>query len=180
MVNVIVLFPKSSDAKNIRNVLMRSGIEVTAVCTSGSQVIHRIGDLDEGLLVCGYKYSDMMYDELREYLPKDFAMLVVTSRTHLEELNISGVPCLPMPIKVYALVEKVQGMLAEIVLEKTRRRKKLRERTPEQKALIEEAKSIIMQNNGMTEAEAHSYLQKYSMDSGMNMVNTAKLILEVF
>ena len=85
-----------------------------------------------------------------------------------------------MPIKVYALVEKVQGMLAEIVLEKKRRRKKLRERTPEQKALIEEAKSIIMQNNGMTEAEAHSYLQKYSMDSGMNMVNTAKLILEVF
>ncbi|MEE1313898.1 MAG: ANTAR domain-containing protein [Lachnospiraceae bacterium] len=180
MINVIVLFPKPSDAKNIRNVLMRSGIDVTAVCTSGSQVISRIGDLNEGLIVCGYKYTDMIYHELREYLPKEFEMLVIASRVHWEELQYQDIYCLSMPIKVYALVEQVQQILEKIVVRKRKQKKKLKERTPEQKALIEEAKSIIMQNNGMTEAEAHSYLQKYSMDSGMNMVETAKMILEVF
>lgn len=180
MVNVIVLFPKPSDAKNIRNVLMRSGIEVTAVCTSGSQVVSRIGDLDEGLVVCGYKFSDMMYSELREYLPQGFEMLVVASRTHWNELREENVDCLPMPIKIHELVETVQSVISRIIDRKRKRKRKLRERTPEEKAVIEQAKSVIMQNNGMTEGEAHSYLQKYSMDSGMNMVETAKMILEVF
>lgn len=180
MINIIVLFPKASDAKNIRNVLMRHGLEVTAVCTSGSQVIQRIGDVTEGLVVCGYKYADMMYSELKEYLPENFCMLVITSRTHREEIMEREIESLPMPIKVFDLVEKVNDICDKITARKRAEKKKLKQRTPEQKEIIEEAKSIIMQNNGITEAQAHSYLQKYSMDNGMNLVETAKLILEVF
>ena len=37
MTNVIVLFPKIEDAKNIRNLLVRHGFRVSAVCTTGAQ-----------------------------------------------------------------------------------------------------------------------------------------------
>jgi response regulator NasT len=37
-----------------------------------------------------------------------------------------------------------------------------------------------MQNNGITEADAHSYLQKRSMDSGMSLLETARMILDTF
>ena len=42
---------------------------------------------------------------------------------------------------------------------------------------IEEAKQVLMERNHMTEEEAHRYLQKTSMDSGTNMVETAQMIL---
>jgi len=50
------------------------------------------------------------------------------------------------------------------------------QRSEEEKKLIEEAKSLLMERNGMTEEEAHHYLQKTSMDSGTNMVETAQML----
>ena len=35
-----------------------------------------------------------------------------------------------------------------------------------------------METNLMSEAEAHRFLQKYSMDAGMRLADTARLILE--
>ena len=37
----------------------------------------------------------------------------------------------------------------------------------------------MMERNNMTEQEAHRYIQKCSMDSGTNMVETAYMILEI-
>ena len=37
-------------------------------------------------------------------------------------------------------------------------------------------KKLLMERNHMSEEEAHRYMQKCSMDSGNNMVETAKMI----
>ena len=37
-----------------------------------------------------------------------------------------------------------------------------------------------MKQKGMTEEEAHRYLQKRSMDNGTNMVETSYMVLQVF
>ena len=50
-------------------------------------------------------------------------------------------------------------------------------RSEEEKQIIGEAKALLMERHGMTEAEAHRYIQKRSMDAGAKMVQTAKLIL---
>jgi response regulator NasT len=64
-----------------------------------------------------------------------------------------------------------------------RRRKKRREaaknRSAEQKAVIAEAKALLMERNHMSEEEAHRYLQKSSMDSGTNMLETAQMVLTI-
>ena len=36
-----------------------------------------------------------------------------------------------------------------------------------------------MDRNGMTEAEAHRYIQKCSMDNGTNMVETAQMVISL-
>jgi response regulator NasT len=181
MINVIVLFPKLNDAKSIRNILVRTGIDVTAVCTAGSQVISRFGELDEGIVICGYRFADMMYTELQDYLPKDFEILLIVSRAHQNEmLDGDHITCISMPLKVYDLVNGVQDIMSRMMERKRKRRRKLRERSPEEKRLIESAKELLMQNNGITEADAHSYLQKRSMDSGMSLLETARMILDTF
>ena len=49
MTNIIVVFPKLEDAKNIRNILARSGLQITAVCTSGANALAAMEGLNDGI-----------------------------------------------------------------------------------------------------------------------------------
>ena len=179
MTNIIVVFPKIDDAKSIRNLLARNGFHVVGVCTTGTQAVSQTDGLNGGIVICGYKMVDMLYSQLHEYLPQGFEMLMLASPQYLSECEEHDIIYLSMPLKVPDLLSTL-GMMAE---NQERRRKKERlrprERSQEEKELLKEAKSILMQRNRMTEEEAHRYLQKCSMDSGTNMVETARMVLSM-
>ena len=92
-----------------------------------------------------------------------------------------GVVGLPMPLKVYDLVNTVE-MIQD-------RRRNARgdggdvKRTDEQRSakdrqiMSRQAKALLMERNHMTEDEAHKYVQKTSMESGTDMAETARMIL---
>lgn len=42
MISIIVVLPRSEDAKGLRNLLMKNGFRVDSVCTTGSQALSRI------------------------------------------------------------------------------------------------------------------------------------------
>ena len=44
---------------------------------------------------------------------------------------------------------------------------------------MDQAKKLLMERNGMSENEAHRYIQKCSMDSGTNMVETAQMVISL-
>ena len=79
MANIVVLFPKLEDAKSIRNLLTRRGYPVSSVCTSGAQALAAADHLGSGIIVCGYKFPDMIYEELYENVAPAFEMLLVAS-----------------------------------------------------------------------------------------------------
>ena len=171
MVGIIVVFPNKDNATNIRNLLVRVGLNVTGVCTTGAQAMNYADSVDEGIIVCGYK--------LREYLPNRFEMLLIASQGKWEEGLASGVMGLTMPIKAYDLMNTLQMMLQNMDRRRRKRKKTIKSRTPEQEALIRKAKELLMARNNMTEEEAHRYLQKNSMDSGTNIVETAEMVLSI-
>ena len=45
--------------------------------------------------------------------------------------------------------------------------------------MIKQAKELLMERNHMSETEAHRYIQKCSMDSGTNIVETAQMIMSL-
>lgn len=180
MVNVIVLFPKIEEAKGIKNLLIRNGIEVTAVCTTGAQVIVAADDLEDGLVICGYKFVDMIYSELREYLDSSIDMLLVASKNHYGECISNDIVCLSMPIKSYDLINTVGMMVQTIQRKRKKRKEKPKVRTEEEKAVISNAKLMLISNKGMSEEEAHRYIQRRSMDTGTSLVETAQMILNIF
>ncbi len=177
MTNIVVAFPKPEEAKTIRNVLVRNGYPVRAECTSGAQVLSQVDELHDGLIVCSYKLADMLYSELHECLPPGFDMLLMASKNHWDECIGNDIVCLAMPLKVHELLSTA-GMMVE-QLERRRRKRRLipRTRNPEEEALIKAAKEVLMGRNNMDEEEAHRYLQKCSMDSGTNLVETAQMLL---
>ncbi len=180
MINVIILFPKEDIAKSIRGLLIKNGIPVTAICSTGAQVIHAIDDLDYGLVVCSYRYVDMVYSELLSYLPDTFEMLLIASKSQRAEIDESEIVCLRMPFKGYELVETTNYMLEHIAGKRKRQKEMKKSRSDEEAAVIVHAKTVLMNEKGWSEEEAHRYLQKKSMDNGQNMVLTARDVLDIY
>ena len=179
LVSIIVAFPNRDNAAKIRNLIVRGGMDVTGVCTAGAQALQYADMADEGIVVCGYKLKDMMYTELREYLPGDFEMLLVASSDKWTGGAMEGVIGLSMPVKAYDLMNTLEMMHCTIEQRRKRRKLEQKNRNLQQKAVITRAKELLMSRNNMSEAEAHRYLQKSSMDSGTNMVETAEMVLMV-
>lgn len=177
MTNIIVVFAKIEDAKSIRNILVKNGFSVMAVCTSGAQALSYADEFHDGIIISGYRLTDMICVELQNSLPKGFEMVLMASQRVLAELSGTNIMGLGMPLKVHELVSTI-GMMSQGI---ARRRKKLREkpkvRNEEETATIAKAKSLLMERNNMTEEEAHRYLQKHSMDNSTNMVETAQMVL---
>lgn len=111
MTNIIVVFPKQEDARNIRSLLMRNGYSVAAVCTSGTAALQAADSLNEGIVVCGYRYRDMLYDQLYENLPPTFRMLLLASERVLNEGIPDGIAIVCMPLKVQVFLESLEDVL---------------------------------------------------------------------
>lgn len=175
---VIVAFPKLEDAKKLKNVLNRNGFDDILACSSAYQVISAANDSEGGVVVCGYKLTDMHYSELYGYLPREFSMLLVASPAKFQDCSSQGILCLAMPIHTQELVSTVHMMTMDAAKElKRNRRFRPKRRSPEEQKTIDAAKALLMERNQMTEPEAHKYIQKLSMDSGNDLIETAEMIL---
>src|SRR5699024_6436342 len=99
MSHIIVAFSKRENAANIRNILMRSGMDVSAVCLTAAAVLKNADTWNEGIVICGYQMQDMQYTRLRELLPEQFEMLLAAPPDRWVGTELpDGVVGLPMPI----------------------------------------------------------------------------------
>ncbi len=179
MTNIIVVFPRLEEGKNIRNILVRSGFDSVLACSTASQALGFAEETRDGIVVSGYKLPDMVYDQLREELPQEFEMLLVASGKFTGMNVRDDVETLTMPLKVQELVDRVQELTDRVEARRKLRRLKPRERSPEDMAAIARAKELLSLRRGYTEAEAHRYLQKTSMDSGTNLAEAAYMVIDM-
>ncbi len=180
MANIIVTFGKIENARQIKSLIVRSGFSVTGVCTTGAQTISMLDDLNDGIIVCGYMLGDMVYSELHDMLPDNFEMLLMASQNIMKECEGEDIVGVSMPLQVQDLIDTVR-MMSESQ-DRRRRREKSRPkiRSEADNTLILSAKHTLMERNHMTEEEAHRYMQKSSMDSGTDLVETAQMILSLY
>ena len=72
MGSILIVFPKIEDAKHIRDLLYRRGLESAGVFTTASAVLSQTHQLDGGVVICSSRIKDMHYTQLAEYLPDYF------------------------------------------------------------------------------------------------------------
>lgn len=176
MISTIVAFPKLEDANNIKRLLSRNGYDSVVTCTSAAQVIDIANQLDGGIVLCGYKLTDMFYLDLYECLPKGFIMMLLASASKIEQCSENEIICVPMPLKINVLLRALEEVI-QLHRKRYKKNNKPKERTDAQKKVINEAKELLMTNHNMSEEDAHRYIQKISMDSGNSMSETAEMIL---
>ena len=178
MAAIIVAFPKLEDAKKLKKLIMRNGYDVNLACDSGAQIASAVNHLDGGIVVCGYKFADMHYSEINNYLPEGFQMLLLASPAKLADCD-AGIMCLAMPFKMQDLLDTLETMMIQHNRWRKKQKSKPKGRSESDKKVITAAKELLMERNHMTENEAHRYIQKISMDSATNMAETAQMIIEL-
>ena len=179
MSNIVIAFPKKEVAQNIRKILSQSGYSVQAVCSTGAQALASVNNLENGILICGSRFIDMMYMEIHDYLPPEFRMLLIASPTSIQEREVENLVCLELPMKVHELLQTLEMMEGQIRRRRKRFRSIQRQRSEEDRQMIEQAKALLMDRNKFSEEEAHRYIQKRSMENGTGLVEVAQMILSL-
>ena len=167
MSSIVIALPKIEDAKKIRAVLARHGFTVASVCTTASNALSSASELGSGVLICSHRLPDMNYLDLSECMPRDFEMLLLASARVICEVPTS-ILSVQMPVKASDLVNTVNMILTQ---------QEPKARSWKEQNYISNAKMMLMQRNHLSEDEAYRYIQKSSMDSGTNMVETAQMLL---
>ena len=175
MEKVIVAFESDKSCWRVKEILESSGTAACIICKSADQVKRAVHKQHITTVVCGYKLSDESAEGLLEDLPPTCSMLVVAVQGMLDLCQSDDVFKLASPVSKGDLIASVR-MLLQVGhrLEKFVRPR----RSAEERAVIEQAKQLLMSRNGMTEEQAHRFLQKQSMDSGAKMIQTAQLVLD--
>ncbi|MDE6890000.1 MAG: response regulator [Eubacterium sp.] len=177
--NIIVAFPKIENAKSVRGILQKSGYIVDAVCVSGTQALRAANDLDSGIIICTYRLPDMGYAELYDYLAPRYAMLLIGTEGQLRERAQADIVGLCVPLKVHELLQTV-AMMAEVSARKKKtRRRQPKDRSAQERRMIDQAKLLLAERNHFSEEEAHRYLQKHSMANGTSLTETAQMIISL-
>ena len=175
---IIVALPKIEDANKIRTILIRHGYDNIVPCCTASAALIATSREGTGLIICACRLPDMHYTQLLECMPPYYQMLIV-GRQSVIGPGDNNVMALTTPLKAYDLVNTVEMLLTQLERRYKKQKKKLTVRSEKEENYIRNAKLLLMDRNHLTEAEAHRYLQKWSMDSGTNLVETAQMILRL-
>lgn len=175
MSTVVIVLQKLEDSKKIQKILMNHGYTGVFTCATAALAIQEIGNHSHGLVISGYRLSDMYYLDLKESLPQNFELLLIGPPNVVSEAG-AGELSLTTPLKVFDLVNTVQMILGQIEW-RIKKEKKKKVRTEQDEMYIRNAKYLLMERNHLTEEEAFRYIQKSSMNNSTNMVETAQMIL---
>ena len=176
MGSIIVAMPKQEDAKKISEMLKSRGISKIDICITGASILSRVHELDSGIIICAKRFQDMFCKEIAENLPEYFEMLLLASKDAMEHCP-ENVTIIETPFRISELLQSIESISMDLERRIRKNRSKSKKRSREEQEYIDKAKKLLMEKKQMTEQEAFRYIQKSSMNSCTNMVETAQMIL---
>ena len=175
MQTVIVAFEGGGNSARIREILESGGEFSCLVCRSAAEVKRAAHKQHRCIIVCGFKLADETCENLFYDLRPGCFMLMIAPQAKLELSETEGIFKLQSPIRRGELLASVR-MLVQFQ-RYIPQEKGPAKRGGEEQRLIARAKAVLMDRHGMTEEQAHRFLQKQSMDNGAKLTDTARLVL---
>ena len=177
MDRIVVAFANEEAQRRILRLLESNGFSPAGSCFSGAEAIRLVRKMGSGVVVCGFKLRDMTASDLAASLRGTAALLVVSSAINLDYCEGENLYKLATPAArsdFFATLDMLRRFEEKNLHHPPPKRKEADQK------LIRTAKELLMDVNRMTESEAHRFLQKRSMDSGMKLVETAQYIIDTY
>jgi two-component system, response regulator PdtaR len=177
MENIIVAFENENNRKRICDMLEASGITVRVSCKSGGEAIRAVRKMSGGIVICGFKLAEMTAADLAYDLGSQAMILAIAPPQQLELCGNDNVFKLPTPFSRGDLVSTIRML---VQMQEKHYKSAPPRRTEKEISDISRAKELLMSKSGMTEQEAHRFIQRRSMDTGAKAAETARLIIETY
>lgn len=175
MLSIYPAFMSEQTCRSISRILRAAGLPLGEPHSAGATVIRAIWRGGGGLVICGPRLSDMTALQLAQTLGEEALVVVLERGSGRDERAGEGLLYLSLPFSAQALAEQVRALLQQ---EEARQRTRHRSRTPDEEALISEAKRLLSSRLGIDEREAHRLLQHLSMKDGLRMACAARRIID--
>ena len=177
MVRTVVAFESIVALNGVSDMLEKYGITVRYRCRTAPEAIRGIRTMGGGVVICGYKLGDTTAEQLCYDLGDCAVCLMVAKPFQLDMCENRSVFKLALPIKPSEFIGSVNMLLQ---LDNRKAQESIGLRSGDEKELISRAKGLLIRQRGMTEAQAHRYLQKRSMETSSKMAVTAKMVIAEF
>lgn len=180
MGSILIVMSKLEAANKVAALIRSSGmVHDINICNTGAEVLRIANNRDYGVVICEKNLRDMNYAEVVNLLPAFFGSIVLTKDASLEVINDDMVKLI-MPFKSVDLINTVD-MINENLYRRLKKKRSIPpKRNEEEKKLVDRAKHMLMDRNGLSEEEAYRYIQKNSMEQGRRMVESAQMILTLY
>lgn len=172
--NIIVAFGNEKTADTVVRMLSIGGIGVSVECTSAAEVRKQMSYFGSGILICGYNMRDSSVISLIDDIPDSFSVILIGNYSQINMCESERVFKLAVPLSKADLIYSVTMLMN---MESKYRTSAAPVRAESEKALIEEAKRLLIDKYNMNEEQAHRYMQKKSMNTGTKLVEIARIIL---
>ncbi|MBQ9329414.1 MAG: ANTAR domain-containing protein [Oscillibacter sp.] len=177
MDRLVVAFSSDEAQRRIRRLLESEGYSPFLCCAAGAEAVRAVRKMGSGTVICGSRLRDMTANQLAADLLGQAVVLVVAAAERLDLCEGENLYKLASPATRSDFFSVLE--LTRQVEERRLRRPPPRRDASEQR-LIREAKALLMSVNRMSEAEAHRFLQRASMNSGLKLAEAAQTIIQTY
>lgn len=177
MRNIVIAASSKKLTATLEKMLDASGLSACASCTSASEVQALWSDMEDAVLICA-TLRDLPSIYLSKIMPDRWDMILLLTSEQPFPYYVSNVTPVNLPVTRFELAETVASVAGSMNSTFASKTTAKGARPIEETRLIENAKRKIMQERKIPEGDAHKLLQRYSMNSGISMVEAAKRFLK--
>jgi response regulator NasT len=187
MKSAIIAFSNPLLSNWITSVLGRGGYTIEYSCKTAAEVARVADFCTSPVVICGFQFADMTAEGLFGILEGRLEMVTVVLPHQQELIEQTDMVVVPYPVSAMELLDIILTAEKKAAKDAVEKRHadtgsgqgfQLQDRPAEEKILILKAKNILMESRGMTESQAHRFLQKASMDRGLKLVDLARMVMD--
>ena len=167
MARIVIASPSGASRTQLSRLLASSGHSVFRICASEGELRRALAECEDGIvLVSGIQPDDIAAD-----FEGRFQFLLIGRPETLNACESPRVFRLAYPCPGSAVIGAVE-MLSQL------HSMRLPHRQGRDRALVEDAKRLLMQRYDIDEPEAHRRMQRHAMRHGLKMTDYAQLLLQ--
>lgn len=175
MNRLIVAFESEKQRCQVGDILAAGGLPADRLLSGPAETVRAARKMGGCVVVTGYKMGGQNADELAYQLEGRALVLVIAPQPQLDFLDSQDIFTLPVPFTRTELLSSVRMLcqMAEKLSHLTAPR-----RDQAEQAAVQQAKALLMERQGLSEAQAHQALQRASMNSGRKLVELAREMVQ--
>ena len=167
MARIVIASPSEASRTQLSRLLASSGHSVFRLCASEGELRRALTECEDGIVLI----SGMQPDDVAADFAGGFQFLLISRPEALNACESPQVFKLSYPCSGSAVIGAVE-MLSQLHY------MRLPHRRDQDKALVEDAKRLLMEQYQIDEPEAHRRMQRYAMWHGIKMTDYAQLLLQ--